>query len=782
MIMGERQRRLEWLATVGMVCAAWVVLAWPWLIDGLTIPWDAKLHFQAVLRWLADHLAAGDWPLWMPETFGGRPALGDPQSMMLSPGFLVMAALNHDPSARAGDAVVLVSLLVGGLATAAFGLRRGWHPAAAVLAAVVMMVGASASGRLQHTLLVLSHAFIPVTLLALDAAIDRPTPWRAVLAGIAVGGLAVGRDQVAYLGLIGLMAFVVARVVAVPDRLGFVRERMLAGVLAAVSAAAVAVVPILSTMEFAAVSNRPAFNFEVGAWQSMPPGSLLTALIPDIFGGLASEATYWGPGSGPWTPWVPMDRTLVQLYSGTVPIVLILWIGLVRGRLLRGQGWLLVLLAAFYTLYSIGHYTPLFKLLFDHLPGVDKFRRPSDATYAFGAMIALSAGWLLDRLTREGLPPVTAWRRAMEPLAMLGLAGVAAWVAWDRDRLQQALPAIALSLALSALAVALLVAAARREGRGRVWRRAALAALLLMTVVDLRVFNVGTSLNAQPVESFALLDDPEEVPLATWLEREVATIESRDGPIRVEVLGLGGPWQNAPMALGVESTLGYNPLRLADYDHAVGAGQNSHWFLIRKFGTLMTGYRSDFADILGIRLIVLGTPMEKVDPWSAPYFGPPRRVGNAWIYENRRALPRALFIGREGAHAYDPEAMIRDGGLPPLDWRREALIDPIPPAGDPAAPLLAHSESSDAGTVRIVERRSDLIELEIEAARDGFAVLHDIAYPGWLAYVDGQPIEPLRANVLFMAAPVPTGRHTVTFAYEPLTPHHLWALLTGDAE
>ena len=112
MILRERPGRREAMVALAAVAAAWVVLAWPWLVGGLTIPWDAKIHFQAMLRWLADHLSRGDLPLWMPETFGGRPALGDPQSMILSPGFLLLAALDSEPSARAGDAVVLVELLL----------------------------------------------------------------------------------------------------------------------------------------------------------------------------------------------------------------------------------------------------------------------------------------------------------------------------------------------------------------------------------------------------------------------------------------------------------------------------------------------------------------------------------------------------------------------------------------------------------------------------------------------------------------------------------------------
>lgn len=752
--------------------AAWLVLSSPWLFGGLTIPWDAKIHFQAMLRWLSGHLAEGDWPLWMPETFGGRPALGDPQSMLLSPGFLAVAAFDPDPSARAGDAVVLVELLIGGLATALFGLRRGWHPAAAVLAGLVMMVGGSASARLQHTLLVQSHAFVPVVLLALDAALDRPTLPRAVLAGAAVGWLVVGRDQVAYLGLIGLAAFVLARILAAPDRGGFLRERAVSGAVALLVAVAVAAVPVLATLEFAEISNRPAFEFAFGAKQSLPPVAFLTALVPDLFRSVTSDLGYWGPGSEPWTPQVPVDRTIIQLYVGAAPVVLVLWIGVLRGRLLHGPGRLIAVLLLFYGIYALGSYTPVFKLLFDTLPGVDKFRRPADATFALGAVMALAAGWLCDRLLRDGLPPVPAWRWGLEIAVGAALLSLPVLVAEDHGRFEEALPAVVAALAL----VALVVTAIAGSGSGR-RRQLALAALVGLTVIDLRVFTVGTPLNARPVAPFAVLDEPEDVPLAAWLEREVAAIEAREGPIRVEVLGLGGAWQNAALVLGVESTLGYNPLRLEDYDIAVGARQNSHR-PARQFGTLMTGYRSDFADLLGVRLIVLGAPIEKVDPASAAAFGPARRVGAAWIYDNRRALPRVLFIGQEGAHPYDPEALVASGGLPALDWRREALIDPLPdplPESDAPPP-----DRSLPGSVRIVSRHSDRIELDVSAARDGYVVLHDMAYPGWEAYVDGVQQDPLRANVLFMAAAVPAGRHAVTFAYEPLSVHHLWAVLAGE--
>ena len=39
-------------------------------------------------------------------------------------------------------------------------------------------------------------------------------------------------------------------------------------------------------------------------------------------------------------------------------------------------------------LYALGWYTPIFHVIYDVLPGVDLFRRPTDATFIVGLMIA----------------------------------------------------------------------------------------------------------------------------------------------------------------------------------------------------------------------------------------------------------------------------------------------------------------------------------------------------------------------------------------------------------
>lgn len=60
------------LAAVGFVCV-WVILCWPWLSGSVTIPFDAKAHFQAQIQFLAQALHSGQSPFWTHNVFGGSP-------------------------------------------------------------------------------------------------------------------------------------------------------------------------------------------------------------------------------------------------------------------------------------------------------------------------------------------------------------------------------------------------------------------------------------------------------------------------------------------------------------------------------------------------------------------------------------------------------------------------------------------------------------------------------------------------------------------------------------
>ena len=71
------------------------------------------------------------------------------------------------------DAVVFAHFLPGALAILLLFRRRGWRPAGAVIAAMIFMLGGSASARLQHTGMIFSYGFFPLALWLLEEALDR---------------------------------------------------------------------------------------------------------------------------------------------------------------------------------------------------------------------------------------------------------------------------------------------------------------------------------------------------------------------------------------------------------------------------------------------------------------------------------------------------------------------------------------------------------------------------------------------------------------------------------
>ena len=105
--------------------------------------------------------------------FAGHPQIADPQSLIFSPPFLALAALDPDPSFRAADATVLAMLLLGAIAILLLARDRGWHPAAALLAAIVFAYGGSSAWRIQHVGQILSLSYWPIAWLFLSRALDR---------------------------------------------------------------------------------------------------------------------------------------------------------------------------------------------------------------------------------------------------------------------------------------------------------------------------------------------------------------------------------------------------------------------------------------------------------------------------------------------------------------------------------------------------------------------------------------------------------------------------------
>ncbi|MDC7789539.1 hypothetical protein PQJ75_29215 [Rhodoplanes sp. TEM] len=713
-------------AIVFAVAAVWSLAVARTIAVGTVVPWDSKNQVYAFFRFLAGALAAGGTPFWNPYTYGGLPSVADPQSLVWSPVFVAVALVDPAPSLRAFDLLVSAHLLAGGLALAALGRRRGWPAAACVLAAAVFILGGAAAGRLQHTGMILSYAQAPVALLLISLALDRRSYLAALAAGVAAALLVLGRNQAALLLCAVVAAAAVAMLAPAPRPLARLRTRL--GVLAtmAVTAVAVAAVPMLLTLQLAALSNRPVVTLADALAGSLHPANLATLFAADVLG---SHGAYYGPGGTASPDLFNTDDSFNYLFVGGVPMLLLAWLGLGGGGVLARGARLWSAAAALALLYMLGRFTPVFALAFAHVPGVDLFRRPVDGSFVLTLALAMLSGALLAAYVRDGLPRRPWIAGAVAVAALAGLAAVAVRFAQASGHAGHALAALGPAFAV-VLAAATVLALGARAGR----RDLAAAVVTAIAAAELLGWNAAFRLNAEPREAYAALEAPAgaDAAVIAVVDRALAAAHAAGDRPRVEVVGLGGAWQNLAMVRGWEAVNGYNPVRLGAYDRLVAPAEENWRFGFRRFPESFAGFDSPLAREIGLGLLVLGAPLATLPgqphlPAAEPLLEGPR----AWVYRLPGARPRA--------------------------------------------------EVRPAGAARITAWRPDRVAVAVEADGPATLVLHDLLYPGWVAELDGAPAPIGPVAPLFRGVAVPAGRHAVVFRFAPLSTDNLLVALKGLA-
>jgi hypothetical protein len=147
------------------------------------------------------------------------------------------------------------------------------------------------------------------------------------------------------------------------------------------------------------------------------------------------------------------------------------------------------------------------------------------------------------------------------------------------------------------------------------------------------------------------------------------------------------------------------------------------------------------------------------------------RDADVVVYENPAAFPRAFLAG-----AVQVEL---DGSAVLGRLRRASLADlagtvVVTRDADALAGALRSSGAADvagvpgvAGTAVITRDTPDRIEIDVRPERGAILVLTDTAAPGWVAFVDGVPVDIRTVDAAFRGVPLtPTARHVV-LRYEP---------------
>ncbi len=738
---------LYFFASLIFVAGATVIF-WPWLSGAVTIPWDAKAQAYSQLGFLARTLAAGDSPFWTPNVFTGHPQIADPQSLIFSPPFLLLALFNPAPSFRAADAVPFVMLVLGGLSIIGFFRDRRWHPAGALVAAFAFSFGGSNAWRLQHVGEVLSLCWFALTLFALARGLDRGSILAGFLAGVLAGFMALGRDQIAMLCIFILAAYAVTFVLGdLSGRLKRSLPVLSAGFIGGVLTIGI---PIALTLALADESNRPEIDYAGAIGGSLPPFSLLSAVVANLFGVDGPMKDFWGPPAELiWGPsHLALARNMGAIYFGAIPLAA-LACGFASLRETRIR--IFAVLAIIMLLYAVGSYTPFFGWVFE-IPGVALYRRPADATFPLCALLAICAGYGVHILALRGGGMRLVWGAVI----VAALYALCVGVAIDKDRFAQSMPAlitgaVALSCAMLVLLLAPVLA-----------RRAPVALILLIGFG----MTVDLSINNKPNESTAA--SPLDYEILRFGSRDETLVRMRallaeqrgpDRRDRVELAAIDYNWPNAGLVHNFDHDLGFNPVRLKLFVDVTHAQDQIAIPDQRTFSPLYAGFKSPLADLMGVRLVLSRYPLGQLDPtFRESDFISHGQINSIYIWENPRALPRVMMVG--SAQAVNFESLTGSGNWPKVDFTQTVLLE---------SDDILEPRSRPKGEARILRYRNTQIDIEVNSPEGGWLVLNDIWHPWWQAKVDGAEASILQANVMFRAVAVPAGQHRVQFTFHPLS-------------
>lgn len=749
-----------------LIGLSWLVLFWPWLGGSGLLSFDAMDQFYPATAFAINALQDGQSPFWNPYLYAGYPAVSDPQAHTFSPILMGSMLLMGEPTPHKFSIAVLLHLLLGGIGFYRLVREYGVGRAPALVATIIFMAGGSVAGRMQHVGMVLAYAYFPWAMVWLRRLLNEPRFGSAILFGTVAGVMALHLNQVAFLFALVLVAYAIKEMIRLRTQRPLLRLFLV--VVSGAVALAVIFPQVYASLLMLPESNRTGFDFPGAAQFALPVDNLATLLVPNFFDALSSD--YWGHG----------DRTVSYLYASAVALVVLVGLGVWGGRFREPRTWFFAAVVLISMLFALGDSTPVFRLFYEIVPGVDMYRRPSDATFVMHATFAVLVAMLLDReFIRGRLPVMVRWLGAGVIMALLiGLVWTSIDFAASQNRVAQLLPRVVVAALMFTGAGSLVWLWTRRQRVGL----GVAATMVAFVTADLVHFNMGTSVNIDSGEAHIGVYSgvAQEV---DYLHKRLDLDASQGGPYRVEFTQAGSMWPNAAAVIRLPSTQGYNPLYLRRYDQFAGAQQGHSD--PAKFNDLTPNYRSRTLDMLGMRYLVTATPIEQYDPTVTERdLSLIQRFGGLRVYENIDPLPRiqlltrayianteAAVIARLLAPDFDPATeVILERGFDGLAYQLLSSVD------DGAGPRTVVMNEG-YGQYEVISMENAMVTIRIQSDVDQILLLNDVYLRGWFAWVDDEPAPLMRANYTFRAVYVPAGEHRVRMAFKPFDPSTIAAVL-----
>jgi hypothetical protein len=716
-----------------VLIAALVVLFWPILIGGQVIFWGLPMLQFYPWHWIArQDVLAGYLPLWNATMGMGAPLLANAQSALLYPPNWLLLILPLD----LGQGWLMVAyLFLAGAGMVRLSRVLGIGRLGQTVAGLAFMLSGYLVARAWFLSINASVAWLPWIILAGELAWQREKKFfSARLTILLVLQWLAGHWQTAWYTwwlLVGWMFF--RALSSRPVLKNLMRSfslLMSAGLLAFLLGAA----QFLPTVEYWLVSQRATgVGLDTAVTYSFWPWRLFGLIAPNFFGNPAT-GDYWGYANF-WED---------AIYIGVLPLVLALAaiVQRVRGRLLAGFPYMYcVLLLPVGFIIGMGHWTPVFPFLYQNVPTFNLFSAPTRimilAVFALALLAAAGADLWLRAQEKEWRRPVLA---IVLSLACIVAGTAALRMPAIRDTFGRA---IILTGILFTLASGLWIWKVRAQHASTTWR----AAVVVLLAVDLCLAARGL------VPSAASEIFRGDNPAAAIIYRK-----------------LGGRRLYMPEDIRYDLMFG-RFFRFVSYQAAGG------WMDARRMGLPNLAVLDGISSANNFDSFVPGraaTLLDAIDSLPVPRQEILFRlmdVGAVWQRADAGSEPSLRFLesGAQRAWGVCRARWMLDGNT--------ALQAVIQPEFGPSETVILETGGGEEGAPCRSEPAVTLqmqvdpnaVRADVDFPQDGFFVLADVNYPGWEAFLDGEPVPLLQADYAFRAVRVPAGTHMVEFRYAPIS-------------
>ena len=683
-------------------------------------------------------------PFWNPYLFGGMPFWAHFESTIFYPLGLLFWFITP---AKAYGYTMFIHLILAGVFMYALARSFGMGRAGSFVAAAVFTCNGFVTALLYlgHMCPIQSYIWLPLVIYLLNRAITSKTPYFHVSMAGAIWGVQIlaGAPQDAFYTFLASMFFLACSINTKDNirSFGNIPKLCIIAIVLFIVGAGLASIQIVPAFELIRESVRASLdNYEMVTMASYPPEGIITTVMPHFFGNYAKD--------GFWVSNIPWSVPQQNLYVGILPLILLLFIS----NRHSGNKRIIVFagcLALIALVLALGRHTPVYKLAY-LLPGFDRFRAPSKIIVLWVFALGLLAGKGMDGLLHYRKN--TLHRRAafciflVISLAVLDILfffdrsivlrffssfipdeAIPGRMAYATQIIQNDLHRLTLFCAFILFIIFLYIRDILKPGIGAI----CLCALFLL--------DLGYVASGHIRHDDSIYREIEKIKHNLDVSMVKDKNVYRVGSYKF-YLG-----QNLEMYLGYQTVGGFTalfPSRFYEYFN-----RYSEYKLPEGAVDLYYGKNKNniFMDLLNVKYEIFHT--------ARSYALRKTYLPRAFI------VPECKIVKKEDVLNYliRPDFVPTQTVLFEKDDFRADLPSQFPP------------KQGNTGRAKVISYRPDHIVLVTDSSEPGYLFLSEIFYPGWKAFVDGEPKRILRGNYLFRVIELPAGHHVIRMVFDPLS-------------